>query len=109
VFFSSTFFISLYRPRIGFLVTIGVNLVCPIDLVGNGGCYAAQTMKDIEERLSTRMDFRFTILAASLQRTLTVSLKETLQELVKQRVDDGNRLGDVVAVLVLLLMLVEQD
>jgi len=51
---------------------------------------SSQAVKEMEERISARMDSHFMELAASLQQTLTLSLKETMQEWIYQKIEDDN-------------------
>jgi len=54
----------------------------------NSTCYA-QAVKEIEDRISQRMDNRLMELVTTLQETLTLSMKDTMQELLTQSFGEG--------------------
>jgi len=50
---------------------------------------SAQAAKEMEDRISQRMDNRLMELATTLQETLTLSMKDTMQELLTQPRGEG--------------------
>ena len=49
----------------------------------------AQAAKEMEDRISQRMDNKFRELANTLKETLTLSMKDTMQELLTQSFGEG--------------------